>query len=324
MCGRAFVIVVVAIALSAMDAAAWAQAPPAEHALCRRLSDRDPVDAAHNEPSTLQRDFRAGCELLRDREWVRAVTAFESAVRRDSSNATYRLWLGRARGEAVRRSNPLAALTSLPSIRAEIERAVALDSTFVDARIYLIELLLRVPIILGGRKDEAERQASVLQRQNPFFGDVMLVRVALATNDRSGAERILTALSRLHPDSAIPYVMLMELYEPAQRVDAMQELALRLSRSTTLTGLADLIMGQIAGITGEDLGAGEQALRRYISVTRRSGHPSRAVARSYLARILERQGRVSEARAELEAALRLDPDMPQARSHLARLNKRGA
>lgn len=78
-------------------------------------------------------------------------------------------------------------------------------------------------------------------------------------------------------------------------------------------------IGRLAAVSGERLERGEGALREYLAVGPEPNSPSLAAARWRLGMVLERQGRVAEARRECEAALVLDPKLEGARGSLRKL-----
>ena len=68
-----------------------------------------------------------------------------------------------------------------------------------------------------------------------------------------------------------------------------------------------------------DLAREERYFRKYLTQEAEGESPSLAVAHKRLAVVLEKRGRRAEAIAELEAALRLQPDFPDAKKELKRL-----
>ena len=302
---------------------AEAQKAPAYHLVCRQIMADEPVKA----PAVLARrvggsDFFAGCTALLERRWADATAAFERAVATDTLDAVYRLWLGRARGVELRRAdNPFRQLALLQHVKGDINRAVALDSTFVDARMYQIEMLLLMPTAVGGSVTQARARAEELRALSPFFGALEVARVNAVTGDTSGAERELRALVKAHPDSVAAHVALLELLVGGGRARDARAVIVMMKKTPDLRLIADFYAGYIAVETNENVPAGEAALRRYVTRSRPYGFPMRAIAHRNLARIEERRGRIPQAIAELKASLKLDPDYAAAKKDLERLEK---
>ena len=289
------------------------------HQRCRLIVAGDSTPAA---AAGVDHSLFAGCEAMRDRAWDRAVAEFERAVAEDSTDAVHHFWLARGYGEQARRMNPLRAAGRFPRIRMHVTRAIAIDPEYVDARVLLIEMLLRAPALIGGSIDAASEQVEGLSRVNPYAGALANTRVAFARGDSAGAERALRAITRSHPDSAAAYVILLSQLFARGRTGEVAILIAELEGSARLEPVAAFNRGQLAAVTGENLEVGAAALRRYISRGRQSGFPTLALAHLHLSRILSRQGRTTEARAALVEALRLDPDLEEARRALEQWDSR--
>src|SRR5439155_2166838 len=105
-----------------------------------------------------------------------------------------------------------------PKVRVEYERAVALDSTNVDARIALGNYYLYAPRIGGGSLEKARAQAAAASRLNPFRGPLFEATIAERENP-ADAERILTTLAAAYPDSSLPVTRLAAFYASHARAN---------------------------------------------------------------------------------------------------------
>ena len=287
------------------------------HQLCRGIVSGDSA-VRTNEQGAADLHLVQGCLALRNRDWAGAVSAFELAVSQDSTNAVYHFWLARGKGEQVRRGSALRAASAYPSIRTHVSVAIALDPTFVDARLFMIEMLLRAPAFMGGSIDAASRHVDSLVPHSPYAASLAAVQVLLARRDSSGAEHALREVTQLHPDSAAPYVALLNYYFARGQVNEIGPLVEALGHSVRLRSLSDFYRGRVSAVTGRDLPTGEAALRKYVAQPRLPGSPSHASGWLHLGTILLKSGRVSAARAAWTQALRLDPDLEEARTELER------
>ena len=309
-------------ALLLLSAPLAAQTEPAYHVVCRQIMAGEMVSpTASMRARAGGADFFAGCTGLRNREWAQAGTSFEKAVAADSMDAVYRLWLARARGEELRRANPFRQLTLFTQVKADLNRAIALDSGLVDAHIARIEMTAMTPKAFGGDPELARTRARDLRRLSPYSGAMMTARVSAVTGDTAEAERELRAAVRTYADSVPPHVSLLALILAQQRTADAAKVIGEMKRTPSLRLIADFYTGQIAAMTGREMAAGEAALRRYVAQVRPFGFPQRAVAHWNLSRIYERRGQPTAAIAELRASLRLNPDLQVAKKDLERLEK---
>jgi tetratricopeptide (TPR) repeat protein len=70
---------------------------------------------------------------------------------------------------------------------------------------------------------------------------------------------------------------------------------------------------------GGDLSRADRYLRKYLTIEPEPGQPGPAAAHWRLGQVLEKQGRKAEAIAELEQAVRMNPDFENAKKDLKRL-----
>ncbi|HEX7939558.1 MAG TPA: tetratricopeptide repeat protein, partial [Gemmatimonadaceae bacterium] len=84
-----------------------------------------------------------------------AIDWFEKAVKADDKNALYHLWLGNAVGNEAQNASTLRQPFLARRVKAEFERAVALDPTLIDARDGLISFYQQAPGFMGGSTDKA-------------------------------------------------------------------------------------------------------------------------------------------------------------------------
>lgn len=118
-------------------------------------------------------DWDEGLRLYAAEEYRKAQEAFERALGEDPTNATYKLWLGRAIGRRADQMTGLRRLQAAPlakQVRQAFEEAVELDGTYLDALEDLHRFHLEAPGIVGGRKDEARRLAGEIERLDSARG----------------------------------------------------------------------------------------------------------------------------------------------------------
>src|ERR1700760_2949566 len=106
-------------------------------------------------------------------QWDNAIRMAEKSVALEPQNSVYHLWLGRAMGRKAEDANPVTAFGLARKVRAEFERAVALDANNLPARSDLSEFYLEAPGFLGGDKTKANQQADYVARTNLALASYM-------------------------------------------------------------------------------------------------------------------------------------------------------
>jgi tetratricopeptide (TPR) repeat protein len=309
--------------LLAVPAALAAQDPSLARA-CGRLADARSPEARSVVQQAAQgagapADFARGCLALADRQWERAAGAFERAVAGADGSAAAHYWLGRAYGEQAQRANVLRQASLARKTKGHFDRAVQLDPEYLDAREGLLQYYLVAPGMLGGSEEKARAQADEIRRRDPYRGAFAAARIAARRKAWGDAAREYEQLAAQFPDSAAPWLSLVSVHVQQKRWDEVFRTADRLQRAQPGSTLALYLVGRAAAESGEQLERGDEALTRYLAAERRPGEPAPASAHWRRGAVRERQGRRDLARADYEAALRLDPELRPAREALARL-----
>jgi len=169
--------------------------------------------------------------------------------------------------------------------RAALEQAVKLAPDIVGYREGLVQFYTRAPGFAGGSFEKAYAHIDEITKRDPTRGTV--IRANTLCSEKRYDEALIACENFLrdHPDSY----------------------------------LALYTLGRIASETGRELARGEAALRRCLELTPRIEEPDHAGARYRLGMIAEKAHRPADARREYQAALALEPTLPEAIEALARL-----
>jgi tetratricopeptide (TPR) repeat protein len=290
------------------------------------IQRRQPAEArrileplAKASPGDARTAFLLGRAFLGEDQFDAAIRSLERAVSLDGKVADHHYVLGSAYGLKAQRSNVIGQARLALKAKGALERAVALDADHLDARSALVQFHSMAPKIMGGDRAEARRQAAEIQRRDPYRGGMALGTIHLGAGDLPAAEAEFDALRRLAPDSVSPVVALVTVYDRQGRPEAaipMLETFLR-RRPDAMGALYQL--GRLGAVTGQNLERSEEALRRYLRHRPEPGEPPLAAAHWRLGMVLEKQGRMDQARAEYRAALALDPKHKESREALKRI-----
>jgi tetratricopeptide (TPR) repeat protein len=284
-----------------------------------------------------------------------AVPLAQKAVALDAENAAYHLQLGIVCGETAERASLFAKAGWAHRFKEETDKAAALDAKNLDARFALMEYYLQAPRLMGGSKDKAAAMAEEISRINPTRGYLAQARLAQADNDaaREGAA-YLKALATAPEDyeilvstAAFYNRETQKKYDQAEKqsrqavkinpgqVSAYSSLAFALAARERWPELDAALAeaeqnvpddlspyyqaGRALLYTGRDLTRAERYFRRYLGQPPEGEAPTLAHAHWRLGLVFEKEGHKPEAVSEIETALRLRPDLSEAKKDLKRL-----
>jgi tetratricopeptide (TPR) repeat protein len=222
-----------------------------------------------------------------------------------------------------------------------------------------MEYLWNAPGAFGGDKGKARETARRIGQIDPVRGYLAEARLAARDKDTSGraealyrkavdehprsylaqmtaanfyasgagprldlAEQHVREALAIAPDRAGPYGLLARVYASQQRLGDLDAVLAEAERRVPDNPSPFLSAANALFRAGLDLPRAERYIRTYLSQEPEGGATSRGVAHWRLGLVLERQGRVKDAIAELEAATRLEPTRQEIARDLERLKKR--
>jgi tetratricopeptide (TPR) repeat protein len=173
---------------------------------------------------------------------------------------------------------------------------------------------------MGGSVDKARQQAAEIKRRSPYRGGYRVASIAFQQKDTAAALREYESLAAQFPDSTGPHSSLVGTYLVMKRYDDAWRAADRFARLHGGRPAAQYMIGRVAAESGKSLERGEQEMKRYIARgTPAPNEPPLANAHWRLGTIHEKRGQRDLARAEYQAALRLNPQLDGAKQSLAKL-----
>jgi tetratricopeptide (TPR) repeat protein len=229
------------------------------------------------EPNNAAAAYHLGqLALMRNME-TEAIKWFEKATALAPQSASYYQALGDAYGLAAQK----AGLFSKPGLarrcRLAYEKAVELEPENISARYALFTFFRQAPAIAGGGLDKARTQAEEIRKRDVIRGTIALAELSVVEKKFDEAFAALVALRRSHP----------EAWDAAYQI------------------------GRTAAMSGQRLDDGEAALKDYLARTPDEDEAPLWGAHWRLGQILEKKGDPAGARAEYQAALKLNPTQPQ-------------
>jgi tetratricopeptide (TPR) repeat protein len=274
---------------------------------------------AADDPSVLYRQAQG---LMRRQEFAAAVPLLEKCVAADQGNSKFHQWLGRALGLQATQNGIASSLLSIRRVKAELEKAVSLDSFNLEARQDLAIFYRALPGVLGGSNAKAAEQVAFIRRHDPAFA-------AQLDGDFLAADKKYDAALSAYNDSATlnprPIIQVRISLVHQQKKEWDKAFA-ALDRALALEAnypFALYQVGRTAALSGQQLDRGEKCLRTYLAMPMREEleNPSLAAAHFRLGNILERKSDLAGARVEYETSVTIDPKQKEARASLAKLKR---
>lgn len=278
----------------------------------------------------------------------------EKAVAGNPKDARYHLRLAEIAGDKASRVSMLRAISLGRTFKKELDASMALDPKNPDALTYLMRFHLEAPGILGGDKNKARAIPDEIVKVDPvkgYFAKVILARhdkqdeavegfyrkaveakpdsiparLALAgllagpkSNRFAEAEAHAREAVKINPSSAGGHGALAGLLA-AQEKWADLDAALALAEKSVPDNLVPYYRaGNVCLGRGKELPRAEGYFRKYLTQENEAASPTHADAHWRLGLVFEKQGKKAEAIAELQAALKLDPNS-NAKQDLKRL-----
>jgi tetratricopeptide (TPR) repeat protein len=254
--------------------------------------------------------FYLGRAALDDGRFGPAVDWFERAVALDRENPKYWDRLGQAYAGHAMESDFFMKYKLAHRCKSAFEKAVALDSTNLDARTDLIEYYAQAPGIVGGDKRRARDMSVVLGQWAPYYGLQSMLITCRVSRDSTCVRVTADSLVATFPDSSLGYIALADWFAEGQQYDSAfavldRRLAVRPDDWQTLFDF-----GRVGAISGQRLDDAASALERFIA-SPVGANPSKRVqlsrAHSRLAQVFARTNLPDSARVEYELAVAIDP-----------------
>lgn len=252
--------------------------------------------------------------------WENAVRMGERSVALEPGNSSYHMWLGRALGRKAETANPFAAFGLARRVRAEFERAVALDTNNVGARSDLSEYYLEAPGFLGGDKNKAKQQADLVAPHDPALASYLNGRVEEKQNQGRAEADYKKAVTSANSPSRY-WVQLAHFYRRTGRMSEM-ETAVTQSLATAREGdVTEFDVAELLLHAGRNFPGAIQMLRHYVAQEDPSEEGPAFQAHYLLGILLEKQGKKKEAAGAFQAALEIASQYKPARDALARVSR---
>jgi len=274
-------------------------------------------------PNDASLHFLLGQSYYQLGEYLRAAASFERAIQLDPKNSLYHDWLGKAYGGKAEESMFFNAMSWARKTRREFEIAVELNPRNFEAQRDLIRYEMNAPGTLGGGNEKAQRHIEALEKLDAVEGQLARGEF-LSTKKRMGeADAVFEKILESDADRAGVYFEVADYYRDRGNAEKMSEAIDKAERIDPDDRRLKFYKGVLLVLEKKDPGDAESLLKSYVAtVPDNSDLPPHAVARDWLGKLYESEGRFSEASEEFRQSLSLDPHNKTVEEELRRVEKK--
>jgi tetratricopeptide (TPR) repeat protein len=322
----------------------------------KRLRDAAQARVTSN-PNDMQAEYYLASAKYALGDLQGALSLAEKALSAEPNNARYHLLVADICVGLGQQAGIFKGLSLAKRFREEAEKAVALDPKFVEAREDLMEYYMGAPGIAGGDKRKAWAMADEIAQVDATRG--LLAKAALSQDEKNSAKaegfyqqalaakpddgRVLRSAATFYSSDSekkydlaekyglaaakadetqeAPYIAVAVAYAAQERWQDLDALMARAQKNIPDDLGAWYQTAKLLLVTGKDLPRAERYFRQYLSMAPEGGEPPWSGAHWRLGLVLEKEGNKAQAVAEIEEAVREEPDFKAAKEDLKRLKK---
>lgn len=259
---------------------------------------------------------------LLDGDSAGAVEALEKSVILEPKSAQAQMRLGQTLAAHVNNVGMFSKMGIAKRMRDAFIRAVELKPESIFNRTGLLQFYAQAPGIAGGDMDKAREQAAAIAALDPVEGIYARGFIAFGDGEKKDAEKLFEeAAAKGHAQAS--HTLAGYFYVEAKRWDDAFSMIETLLKKEPGNLPALNSFGRIAAKSGQRLERGEAALKEFLknprSACAQGGNVTLAYVHLNLGTIYQKIQRTGEALKEYQAALKLYPDLKQAKESLDEL-----
>ena len=271
------------------------------------------VDTLNNaiakSPDDSSLHFLLGQSYYELRQFARAIASLERAVQLSPKQSDYHDWLGKAYGRKAEESVFLSAVSWARKTHREFEIAVELSPQNLEAQRDLIRFEMNAPGIVSGGDDKALKHIEALEKIDSLQGQLARSEFFATKKRFPEADAAFAKILESNSDRVGVYLEAGDYYyRDRPNADKLAEAVAMAERIDPDDRRLKFYKGILLVMQGKSLAEAEASLKSYLStVPENSDLPPQAVAREWLGRLYESQGRFSEATEQYRLSVALDP-----------------
>jgi tetratricopeptide (TPR) repeat protein len=202
----------------------------------------------------------------------------------------------------------------------QLNAAVKLDSSNVEARIYLAHYYLNAPSIAGGSKKKALEHVREIIKYEPVEGNVLMAGIHVKDEEYDLAIEKYKSCIAARPENTDYRYRLAMLFQQLEDFDQCFAAFEEILEIDPGSPGALYQMGRTAAISKTNLDRGIECLTEYLAAEAPPGYPGHDAAHWRLGMLFENKGEVSAAKREYKRALEINPGGEEYRKSLASLD----
>ena len=222
--------------------------------------------------------------------WDAAVSACQRAVALDPDSSTNHVWYGRALGEKADRVSFFSAYGLGKRVRAEFEKAAALDPHNAEALADLGEYYDEAPAVVGGGKDKAAAVAGQLDSVDRARAEELRGHIAESQHDTAGAQQHYRAAIAAANEPANYWMVLASFYRRQGDLDQMEDAIHSGIAADRVKGVPLVDAAHLLTRAGRDPELATRLLREYLASPAQSEEEPAFRVHRFLATLLQKQG----------------------------------
>ena len=256
-------------------------------------------------------------------DWDDAIRAGEKSVALSAQEGEYHQWLGRAWGKKAEAAGPVTALNLVRKVKAEFEKAVALDPAGknLSARVDLAEFYIEAPYVMGGDKTKAKHLAAFVMTRDRALAYYILGRLEEKENAKIRAEQQFKAAIEASGNLADYWVALASFYQRTGQLDAMETAVTTSLTAPRKDSIPLFDGGSVLLRGGRNFQGAIHMFQQYLVLDDPAEDGPAFQAHYFIGLMLEKQGDAKAAAGEYRAALALASQFRPAQAGLARVSQ---
>ena len=237
----------------------------------------------------------------------------------EPNSSLYHTWLGYTYGNRINNVNFFKKMGMARNIKKQYEKALQLDPNNTDAIEGIITFHTEAPGLVGGSKDQAKPYANRLKVLDKYEGIRAFAKIYEKQKKYDLAEKEYKSAIIELPDRMDPRFSLGYFYQRRKKFDNAFEVFEQMMADSSENWSALYQIGRTGALSGQNLDRAEACYKLYLQNERGPNNPSLASTHWRLGMVYEHKRQKDLARKEYGTALKLDPELEQAKKALKKL-----
>lgn len=261
----------------------------------------------NNPNNALALELRCRVQI-EEQQWSAAVDSCEAAVKNAPNSSETHFWLGRAYGELAQRSGRISAFLLARKLHVQLEQALAIDPSNLDAYDALGAFYVEAPEVIGGGLKKARALEAKLAPVNASHAHALAAQIAESEKNYPQAEQQWKAAISSSQQPALAWIDLASYYQRRGDMPAMLKAVYTGVALDKSHGLAQVKGAELLVLSGQNFPQAARWFSEYLASGQKSEEAPVFVVHAELAHLLEKMGDHAQADEQLALAKDLAPE----------------